>query len=637
MKSELSPEAFLADLPFKIQHRIQQKNIALYLVNPKVLPANFTVNGYTTSALHACHLTMMKDFPNNLFSAELKDSIVQVDTTEKMIQECAFLHEDEEFTKTLLGSLLAGRGNELPTSLLPVDGTYESGTSNYIARNSSKGIPAWDTDLCTQCGACSMACPQGALRIKAYEIDYLQDAPDRFRSIPFLEELEGMDLLNYTVQVNPEQCTSCNNCVDACPAKALVVSANPSKVETERKNWEFFNSLPEMDRTKIDATKVSQQQLQEPLFKYPKGVDGCGEAPYLKLLSQLFGDRMLVANATGASSIFGGALPTTPWSKNSEGRGPAWSNSLFEDNAEFGLGYRLSLDYQEKQAKNLLLMLRDSLNSDLVDSILTASQNTEAEILQQRQRVEKLRKALGPLERPEAEALLDLLDSFVKQSVWIVGGDGWAYDIGYGGLDHVLASGKNVNILVLDNEVYSNTGGQMSKATPFGASAKFAAKGKLKQKKDLGMLAMGYEDVYVASVAIGADQEQTLKAFLEAEQHDGPSIILAYCHSPAHGIDMRHPSQYHKAAVASGQWSLYRNDPKRTLDGLSSMQLDSEAPCIPIQDYLRMEKRFAVQFEMHPAHWESFTEKAQSAVDQRYLNYRMRENREPIVISHPLP
>ncbi|TMU56998.1 4Fe-4S binding protein [Flagellimonas algicola] len=628
VNSELSPESFWADLPSKLRHRIQEKNVAVYLIDLKVLPTNFMVNGYTISALHACHLAIKKDFPSSLFSMELKDSLVQVDTTEDTTEAYAFIQEDEEFAKTLLGSLLAGRGNELPTSMLPVDGTYESGSSNYIVRNPKEGIPIWDTDLCTQCGACSMACPQGAMRIKAYEVDHLKDAPQRFRPIPFLEELEGMDLLNYTVQVNPEQCTSCNNCVDACPVKALVMNANPSKMEKERENWEFFSTLPEMDRTKIDATKVSQQQLQEPLFKYPMGVDGCGEAPYLRLLSQLFGDRMLVANATGASSIFGGALPTTPWSKNAAGRGPAWSNSLFEDNAEFGLGYHLSLDYQEKQAKNLLLKLVDVLDSDLVESILNASQNTEAEIFLQRQRVERLRAALSPLERPEAGALLELLDSLVKQTVWIVGGDGWAYDIGYGGLDHVLASGKNVNILVLDNEVYSNTGGQMSKATPFGASAKFAAKGKLKQKKDLGMLAMGYEDVYVASVAIGADQEQTLKAFLEAEQHDGPSIILAYCHSPAHGIDMRHPSQYHKAAVASGQWLLYRNNPNRTTVGLNTLELDSGKPTISIQDYLRMEKRFGLQFEMHQDLLEGFVQTAQKNIDDRYFRYKSLECRE---------
>ncbi len=627
INSNLKPETFWSKLPVEIQQKIQKKKIALYLVNLDTLPNNFVVKGCTISALHACHCIMKKDLPNSLFSKELKESVIKVDT-KKITLGNVPLAEDKAFAKTLLGSLLAGRGNEVPTSMLPSDGTYESGTSSFTTRGIAHKVPVWDTDLCTQCGACSMACPQAALRIKAYEVDNLGNAPEKFKSIQFLEEMKGMDLLNYTVQVNPEQCTSCNNCVDACPAKALIANNSTSKIEIERNNWEFFNTLSEVDRTKIDATRVSQQQLQEPLFKYPMGVDGCGEAPYLKLLSQLFGDRMLVANATGASSIFGGALPTTPWSKNSEGRGPAWSNSLFEDNAEFGLGYRLSLDHQEKQAKNLLLKLAGELDTSLVETMLSAPQSTELEILQQRNRLSIVQEALLEMNRPEAKKLLGLLDSLVKKSVWIVGGDGWAYDIGYGGLDHVLASGKNVNILVLDNEVYSNTGGQMSKATPFGASAKFAAKGKLKQKKDLGLLAMGYQDVYVASVAIGADQEQTLKAFVEAEQHDGPSIIMAYCHSPAHGIDMKQPSKYHKAAVASGQWLLYRNNPKRISAGLSALELDSETPSMAIQDYLRMEKRFDVQFETHQTYLEDFIKKAQQFIDDRYLGYKSLESKE---------
>ena len=633
LNSNRTPENLWNTLNYDVQKRIQEKNIALYVVDLDSLPKEFKVNGYTTSALHACHWAMKEGFPASLFSSELKNSIMPVDTTVTVAEASTFLHEDKAFAETLLGSLLAGRGNDVPTSMIPADGTYPSGTSSFLTRNTTAGIPVWDTDLCTQCGACSMACPQGALRIKAYELDYLQDAPDKFKSIPFLEDMEGMDLLQYTVQVNPGQCTSCNNCVDVCPAKALVRSTAQSKLEIENRNWNFFNSLPEMDRTKLDVLKVSQQQLQEPLFKYPMGVDGCGEAPYLKLLSQLFGDRLLVANATGASSIFGGAMPTTPWGKNAQGRGPAWSNSLFEDNAEFGLGYRLSLDQQEKQAKDLLLGLAGKLDSDLVESILSAPQTAETEILQQRQRVDELKEQLTFLDDSSAKRLEGTLDSLVKKSVWIVGGDGWAYDIGYGGLDHVLASGKNVNILVMDNEVYSNTGGQMSKATPFGATAKFAAKGKLKQKKDLGRLAMGYEDVYVASVAIGADQEQSLKAFVEAEQHDGPSLIIAYCHSPAHGIDMQAPSQYHKAAVSSGQWLLYRNNPNRKYLGLNAMELDSGSPSIPIQEYLRMEKRFEVQFGAHPAQRENFVQQAQAWVDQRYIDYKQLEIKKSIGIT----
>jgi len=491
-----------------------------------------------------------------------------------------------------------------------------------------------------------MACPQGAIRIKAYEDSYLENAPESFQSVKAIDEDWQVDLLNYTVQVNPEQCTSCNNCVDACPAKALVMKTKGQREtdsgprlpdgqvrgndkenleetdsflhRNDEENWKHFESIPEFDRTRLDTTKVSQQQLQEPLFKYSIGVDGCGEAPYLKLMSQLFGDRMLVANATGASSIFGGALPSTPWSKNREGRGPAWSNSLFEDNAEFGLGYRLSLDQKERQAKTLLKKLLPELDFDLAHDILTAEQQTEKQIAEQRKRVIKLKAHLTTVARTEAQQLMTVADSLVKQSVWIVGGDGWAYDIGYGGLDHVIASGKNVNILVLDNEVYSNTGGQMSKATPFGAAAKFAVNGKQKQKKDLGKMAMCYDDVYVAQVAMGADQEQTLKAFQEAESYDGPSLIIAYCHSPAHGIDSKNPSQYHKAAVASGQWLLYRNDPRKS----KAFQLDSPAPSIPIDDYLQMEGRFSKLFEKNVEAFTATIRHIQIQVNKRYKGYR---------------
>ena len=366
------------------------------------------------------------------------------------------------------------------------------------------------------------------------------------------------DLLNFTVQANPGQCDSCNHCVDACPVKeALQLKNSKAFRASQQENWKFLETLPEYNSKKINTSKVNQQQLQEPLFKSSMGVEGCGEAPYLKLMSQLFGDRLLVANATGSSSIFGGALPTTPWSQNKQGKGPAWANSLFEDNAEFGLGFRLALDQQEQRDK----------------------------------------------------------------SVWIVGGDGWAYDIGYGGLDHVLASGRDVNILVLDNEIYDNTGGQMSKATPLGAAAKFAFNGKQKQKKDLGFLAMQYENVYVASVAIGADQEQTLRAFNEAASYKGPSLIIAYCHSTSHGIDMKHPSKYQKAAVASGQWLLYRNDPRRLDKQLSSLQLDSAAPLIPVEDYLRLEQRFSKLFLQDNTTSNAIIQRLQNVVDERYAKY----------------
>ncbi|MGW9686722.1 4Fe-4S binding protein [Flagellimonas sp. 2504JD1-5] len=623
VSSDLTPDEFWKEIPYEEQSSIQAKKLELFIVNLKELPRLMDIDDHSISLFHVCHLALTSQVSDNPNLHFVQKHIEKVDTSKMSSKK--LLVEDDAFSKSLLGQLLAQKSNEIPVSALPVDGTFESNTSKFNIRKANSELPVWNTDLCTQCGVCSIACPQGALRIKAYDEVHLIQSPTHFKSVEFLEDMEGFDLLNYTVQVNPAQCTSCNNCVDACPAKALVMNNSQSEIKEEKENWEYFETIPEFDRTKIDASKISQQQLQEPLFKYAMGVDGCGEAPYLKLASQLFGDRMVVANATGASSIFGGALPTTPWSKDQKGRGPAWSNSLFEDNAEFGLGFRLSIDQQEVQTRNLLKKLKGQLDTALVEHILTVKQDTETEIALQRARIEKLKELLDALSSSEAELLKQNLDCLVKKSVWIVGGDGWAYDIGYGGLDHVLASGKNVNILVLDNEVYSNTGGQMSKATPYGASAKFAAKGKQKQKKDLGLLAMNYEDVYVASVSIGADQEQTLKAFIEAEQHDGPSLIIAYCHSPAHGIDMKNPSQYHKAMVASGQWLLYRNDPSRKANGLSPLQLDSKVPTLPISEYFRMEKRFEALFENDIDAFNAIIERAQRYVDQRFSNYMLRE------------
>ena len=526
--------------------------------------------------------------------------------------------------------MLNNKGNDIPVSLFPVDGTYPTDTSKYNPVQHGENLPEWDLESCTQCGACSMACPQASLRIKAFDDSYLENVSSKFKSTKSLETDWEIDLLNYTIQINPDQCNSCTNCVDACPVKALTMVNKGSILETEKQNWEHFESIPELDRSKIDTSKISQQQLQEPLFKYSMGAEGCGEAPYLKLMSQLFGDRLLVANATGASSILGGALPTTPWSKNKKGKGPAWSNSLFEDNAEFGLGYRLSIDSKEQQAKALIEKLMPQLDFDLAIDILKSTQNTEIEIFKQRERVGKLKIQLKNINTFEAKQLINLSDNLIKKSVWIVGGDGWAYDIGYGGLDHVLASGKNVNILVLDNEVYDNTGGQASKATPFGAEAKFAFNGKQKQKKDLGFLAMNYANVYVASVAIGANQEQTLKAFNEAENFDGPSIIIVYSHSDSHGIDMKQPSQYHKAAVNSGQWLLYRNDPRRVSKGLNSLQLDSKEPSIKIQDYLKLEKRFSKLIFNNISPVNSIFRNLQSRIDNRFNIYLSLASNPPI-------
>ncbi|MEZ4808942.1 MAG: 4Fe-4S binding protein [Allomuricauda sp.] len=623
--SDSGPDRFWGTLPCRTQKLIQEKSLDVYVAPSEVLSSSYMMNGYAVSGLHASYFALKSGANQNSALETLGQLIRKVDTS--ILENESILSQDEVFSKTLLGSLLAGKGNELPVSLLPVDGTFATGTSTHNTRKMVVELPEWNTDLCTQCGACSMACPSGALRIKAFENTIKNGAPSSFKSMEFMEEMEGFDLLNYTIQVNPDQCTSCNNCVDACPAKALMMNKSLSRIEKERENWMYFETIPEFDRTKLDTNKVGQQQLQEPLFKYPMGEDGCGQATYLKLLSQLFGDRMLVANATGASSIFGGALPTTPWSKNEQGRGPAWSNSLFEDNAEFGLGFRLSLNQKENQAKDLLAKMAQYLDSDLVEAILNAPQSSDLEIDQQRNRIETLKIQLQKIESDDAKKLLNLVESLVKKSVWIVGGDGWAYDIGYGGLDHVLASGENVNILVLDNEAYSNTGGQMSKATPYGASARFAARGKKKQKKDLGLLAMNYEDVYVASVAIGADQQQTLNAFVEAEKHQGPSIIIAYCHSPSHGIDMKNPSQYHKAAVASGQWLLYRHDPKMIEEGRLPLQLDSKAPKIPLLAYLKMEGRFQKMLEEEQTMDQYWVTEIQKKVQNRYVGYHAMSNK----------
>jgi pyruvate-ferredoxin/flavodoxin oxidoreductase len=484
------------------------------------------------------------------------------------------------------------------------DGTFPTGTARYEKRNLALEIPVWETASCIQCGKCAMVCPHAAIRIKAYDESLVGNAPSTFKSLqPIHKDWKG---LAYTIQVAPEDCTGCAICVDICPArsksnpeqKSLTMAPQPALLEAERVNWDYFLQLPELDRTTINPSLIRHQQLQQPLFEFSGACAGCGETPYLKLATQLFGDRMVVANATGCSSIFGGNLPTTPWSTNADGRGPAWANSLFEDNAEFGLGFRVSLDKQREFAKELLRRLAPSIGEELATALIECEQKNEAEIFEQRQRVELLKLRLRrhelmtrmhKLDAIDEQQLLALADVLVKKSVWIVGGDGWAYDIGFGGLDHVLSSGRNVNILVLDTEVYSNTGGQMSKATPRSATAKFATAGKSAAKKDLGLMAMTYGNVYVASVAMGARDEQTLKAFLEAEAFDGPSLIIAYSHCIAHGFDIGTAMQHQKALVTSGQWLLYRHDPRRSGNPL---QLDSRPITTDVADFLHSETRF---------------------------------------------
>jgi pyruvate-ferredoxin/flavodoxin oxidoreductase len=553
----------------------------------------------------------------------------------------AFSPQAPQFERDVLGVIYAGHGDEIPVSAFPVDGTFPTGTAKWEKRNIALEIPAWDTKICIQCGKCAMVCPHAVIRIKVYDSKELAGAPATFKSTEVRDkEWKG---LQYTIQVAPEDCTGCGICVDICPAKnksetrlkAINMVPQPPLREPERENWDFFLKIPELDRRKIKVGTIRQQQIQMPLFEFSGACSGCGETPYLKLVSQLFGDRMIVANATGCSSIYGGNLPTTPWSKNLDGRGPAWSNSLFEDNAEFGLGYRLSIDKQTEYARELAKRLSGAIGEELVTALLTAPQKDEADIFEQRQRVELLKEKLKSVNSPEAKQLLAVADMLVKKSVWIVGGDGWAYDIGYGGLDHVLASGRNVNVLVLDTEVYSNTGGQASKSTPRGAVAKFAAGGKPGPKKDLGMMAMSYGNVYVASVAMGAKDEHTLKAFLEAEAYNGPSIIIAYSHCIAHGIDMTTAMSDQKVAVDSGQWLLYRYNPERTLAGENPLLLDSRTPTRKVKDYLLQQTRFKMLQKSNPEHAKLLWQEAQQDAETRYHMYEYLAQRKPEAVAAP--
>jgi pyruvate-ferredoxin/flavodoxin oxidoreductase len=538
-----------------------------------------------------------------------------------------FSAEAPKFEREVLGAIYEGRGDEIPVSAFPCDGTFPTGTAKWEKRNLALEIPVWDTKTCIQCGKCAMVCPHAVIRIKVYDSRELEAAPATFKSTEVRDkEWAGM---KYSIQVAPEDCTGCGICVEICPAKnktetrlkALNMEPQPPLRVPERENWDFFLKIPELDRRKIKATTIRQQQVQEPLFEFSGACSGCGETPYLKLLSQLFGDRALIANATGCSSIYGGNLPTTPWAKNAEGRGPAWSNSLFEDNAEFGLGFRLSIDKQTEFARELVLLLGSQIGDELASAILSAIQKDEADIYEQRQRVSLLKERLNGIDSSAARQLLSLADLLVKKSVWIVGGDGWAYDIGYGGLDHVIASGKNVNLLVLDTEVYSNTGGQASKSTPRAAVAKFAAGGKPGPKKDLGLIAMSYGTVYVASVAMGAKDEHTLKTFLEAEAYNGPSLIIAYAHCIAHGINMTTGMADQKAAVDSGQWLLYRYNPERAQAGENPLILDSRTPTRKVQDFMLMETRFKMLTKSKPEDAKRLWQEAQQDVAARYRLY----------------
>jgi pyruvate-ferredoxin/flavodoxin oxidoreductase len=532
-----------------------------------------------------------------------------------------------DFVQKVTAVILAGKGDLLPVSAFPVDGTWPTATAKWEKRNIALEIPVWDSKICIQCNQCALVCPHAAIRAKVYDEGALAGAPSTFKSTPYKSnDFKGKQ---YTIQVAPEDCTGCNLCVNVCPAKdrtnpkhkAIDMHPQAPLRADERVNYDFFLDIPEADRTSFTRIDHKSSQFMEPLFEYSGACAGCGETPYLKMLTQLFGDRLLIANATGCSSIYGGNLPTTPYTTNRDGRGPAWSNSLFEDNAEFGFGFRMALDAHVATSRDLVRGLGPQLGDGLMTAILDADQSNEAGIAEQRQRVEALRQRLAGLASPEARRLETLADYLVKKSVWLVGGDGWAYDIGYGGLDHVLANRRDVNILVLDTEVYSNTGGQQSKATPLGAAAKFAAAGKPIGKKDLGLLANMYGHVYVAKVAFGAKMPQTAQAFLEAESYPGPSLIIAYSPCIAHGYDLAQGVSQQKLAVDSGVWPLYRFDPRRLVKGEPPLRLDYGPPKAKVADYLRNESRFRVIERADPARYKTFVAESQAAAERRYAVY----------------
>jgi pyruvate-ferredoxin/flavodoxin oxidoreductase len=535
-----------------------------------------------------------------------------------------------EFVRNVLGEIAAGHGDLLPVSAIPAGGAFPTGTAQWEKRNIAQFIPVWDKDLCIQCGKCVMVCPHAVIRSKVYSAELADKAPATFQWAK--PKWKAMEQDHYTLQVAPEDCTGCALCVEVCPVKsksdashkAINMAPQLPLRDAERENWDFFLGLPEVDRSKLSHTQVKDIQLLRPLFEFSGACAGCGETAYIKLLTQLFGDRLYIANATGCSSIYGGNLPTTPYTSNSEGRGPTWANSLFEDNAEFGFGMRVALDQQKIFAETLLTRLAAEVGVELVADILGASQKTETEIGEQRKRVLALREKLGANASSDAKNLLAIADSLVRKSVWILGGDGWAYDIGFGGLDHVLGSGKNVNVLVLDTEVYSNTGGQMSKATPRGAVAKFAASGKKNGKKDLAMEAVSYGSVYVAKVALGGNDSHVVKAFQEAEAHDGPSIIIAYSSCIAHGYDLVHGLEQQKLAVQSGYWPLMRYNPDLRESGKNPFQLDSRAPAIRLKEYTYREARYTMLARSNPDLAAKLLVEAQDDVERQWRVYSAR-------------
>ena len=655
LNSTVAADQVWDTLPVSMQQQMIDKHISFYCIDAYAVARKTGLGKRINTIMQTCFFAISNILPKDRAIDEIKAAVEKsygkkgshiLDVNFQAIDESlASLHavavpgqvssnfeipspvadSAPAFVKNVTAEIIAGRGNEIPVSLLPVDGTFPVGTAAYEKRNLADEIPVLDIDLCSQCGKCPLICPHAAIRSKIFSQKELAQAPQTFKHTAMKGKGFPADM-HITYQVAPEDCTGCGLCVDICPIrdkadpehKALNMAPQPPLREQERENWEFFLSLPEYDRKALKINTIKGSMVLQPLFEFSGACLGCGETPYIKLATQLFGDRMIVANATGCSSIFGGNLPTTPWTHNAEGRGPAWNNSLFEDNAEFGFGMRVAIDQQTEHAREMLEALNPPLDAALVANILNADQSDEAGIYEQRQRVAQLKKQLEIHTDPRASSLSQLAGNLCRKSVWLIGGDGWAYDIGYGGVDHVLASGRDVNILVLDTEVYSNTGGQTSKATPRGAIAKYSAGGKANAKKDLALLAMAYENVYVANIALGAKDVQTLRTYIEAEAHHGPSLIIAYAPCISHGIDMKNSLQQQKLAVDSGHWLLFRFDPKRIQQGENPMRLDSKEPSVPYKEYMQTETRFSMLWQTHPEYAEKLSQQAQHEITQRY-------------------
>jgi pyruvate-ferredoxin/flavodoxin oxidoreductase len=662
-----SKEAIWSKLPTPVQQTLLEKKVKFFVIDATSVAHASGMGGRINTIMQVCFFALSGVLPKDEAIEAIKysikktygkkgDEIVQmnlkaVDNTLAHLHEVpvasnkvngtgpllpAITPNAPAFVRNVLGTIAGGFGDELPVSAFPNDGSFPTATAQYEKRNLALEIPVWDEKTCIQCLKCVAICPHATIRAKVFDPSELKNVPETFKSCDSrVPEFKGM---KFSLQVAPEDCTGCRICVEVCPAKnktearlkAINMQPQAPLRAAEAVNWDYFLKLPEIDRRKIKAGTLRHQQLLQPLFEFSGACSGCGETPYIKMLTQLFGDRMIVANATGCSSIYGGNLPTTPYATNACGHGPAWCNSLFEDNAEFGLGFRVSIDKQAEFAGELLQKLAPQLGDDLVKAILNADQSDEAGVFDQRERVDALKLKIARLDAPEAKLLLPVADQLVKKSVWIVGGDGWAYDIGYGGLDHVLASGRNVNVLVMDTEVYSNTGGQMSKATPRGAIAKFAAGGKPAGKKDLGLIAMSYGNIYVASVAMGAKDEHTLKAFIEAESYNGPSLIIAYSHCIAQGIalDQGVGAKQQKLLVDSGQWLLYRYDPRRAERGENPLQLDSGAAKAKVADFMLSENRFKMLTKSKPEDAKKFFAQSQAEADRRWKFYQFMAGRD---------